>query len=347
MNSRKPLRTTKLLAHSVYAGLLIGLLTLAASLPVSAALRAHYQLNETSGTTVGAAIGPAGSLAGSGSTWTSGILNNALGFSGSGNAYFEDDPALEGSGGNNITVSFWFYNPSSLSQLGAVILQKGYLGGITYGFRVDSTGAGIDYVRDRAQGGNYLRNSGALSFDTWHNVVGVFNRDQPVADSTAANLMQLFVDGKSIGTRSSSGNLTNNTARLTIGAQDAGSGSFNQLFQGSVDDVGIWDECVTFRKIASINGLGRFEGLDLGSAQLDQFVTAFDTQGSIAINGNTWQYTTGLSGVLGAIGGTAGVDAFIVLDATSNGMITVVPEPGTLALGILGGLTAALIRRRK
>jgi hypothetical protein len=76
-------------------------------------------------------------------------------------------------------------------------------------------------------------------------------------------------------------------------------------------------------------------------------VTAFDTQGSIAINGNTWQYTTGLSGVLGAIGGTAGVDAFIALDAAGNGMITVVPEPGTLALGILGGLTAALIRRRK
>lgn len=133
--------------------------------------------------------------------------------------------------------------------------------------------------------------------------------------------MQLFVDGVSQGMRSSSGNLSNNVARFTIGAQDAGAGAFNQRFVGKIDDVGVWNECLTFRKIAALYALGLFEGLELSSPQIDQFVNAFAGQGSITIGANNWHYTTALgSTTIGTIGGTAGVDAFVVMDSNGNGM---------------------------
>jgi hypothetical protein len=313
-------------AHHTLARWLLGLLAIAAltgGLPVFAALTANYKLNETSGTTINAQVGPSGSLTGSGNAWIAGQLGNALSLDGNGNGYVEDDAVLDGANtNNNITVSFWVFNPSSASQPGATILQKGMTNQITYSFRLDATGGGIDYSRDRAQAGYYVRNSGSLAYDTWHHVVGVYSRNQAATnDITANNNMQLFIDGKSAGTRSSSGNLTNSTGRFTIGAQDAGGGNFNMRFQGNVDDIGVWNECLTFKKIAALYALGIFEGLDLSSPQIDQFVNAFANQGSITIGADNWHYATGLgSTTIGTTGGTAGNDAYVVMDGNGNGM---------------------------
>ncbi|MEI6196377.1 MAG: LamG domain-containing protein, partial [Verrucomicrobiota bacterium] len=297
-----------------------------------AGLTAHYRLDETSGSAISAQIGPAGSLTGTGNAWISGQITNAISFDGNGNAYVEDNGALDFGDpanpalttNNNYTVCFWAYIPSTPAQLGAILVQKGKTGEVTYGFRLDATtGNSIDFFRDRAQGGNYVKNTGALALDTWHQVAGVFNRNQAIiGDISPQNELKVFVDGKIIsGTRSSSGNLTNSTGRLTIGARDAGGGSFANRFLGKVDDVGVWSECLTYKKIGALYALGIYEGLDLSSPQIDLFVNAFLNQGSITIGANNWHYTTALGGTtIGTTGGTAGVDAYVVLDTSGNGM---------------------------
>jgi hypothetical protein len=304
-------------------GWLFCLFTLALSSTGFAALTAHYRLDETSGTIINAAVGPSGSLAGTGSTWVSGQITKALNLDGNGNGYVEDDAALDGDGTNsNITISFWVNKADVAQVANAVFIQKGFAGARTYSFQLQSTD-GIQFVRERAQGGSYTRTGPAsIVADTWYHVVGVYNRNQPVLDVTAQNNMQLFVDGVSQGTRSSSGNLSNNVARFTLGAQDAGAGAFNQRFVGKIDDVGVWNECLTFGEIAALNALGRFEGLELSSPQIDQFVNAFANQGSITIGANNWHYATGLgSTTIGTTGGSAGADAYVVMDSNGNGMM--------------------------
>ena len=298
--------------------------------PALAQPTAHYRLDENSGVIINSDVGPAGSLEGSGSAWIGGQITNCLSLNGNGSGYVEDDIALEGNGGNNITVSFWVNKPSG-SQPGAVLVQKGFTNQITYGFRIPSTGDGIEYVRDRAQGGFYIcAGAASMTPGEWYHVVGAYNRNQPVANSTATNTMELFVNGMSVGTRASSGNLTNSAGRFTLGSQSVSGGTFNQRFQGQIDDAGVWDTCLTYKKIAAIHALGRFEAIECSDARIDSFLSAFVPGGEILINGHPWKYATGLAGGFGSTGGSAGIDAWVVLDAGGNGMQTT-PAPSLSA----------------
>ncbi|MEI6194747.1 MAG: Calx-beta domain-containing protein [Verrucomicrobiota bacterium] len=311
------------------AALPLSLIILAGNLAI-AQPTAHYRFNENSGTVISADIGPAGNLEGSGTTWSVGQIANAISLNGNGGGYVEDDTALEGNGGNNITVCFWI-NKSSGSQPGAVFIQKGYTNQITYSFRIQSTGDGIEYVRDRAQGGFYSRAGlSSLTPGQWYHVAGTYNRNQNVQNCTATNSMEIFINGVSLGTRSSSGDLTNNSGRFTIGSQSVNGGGFNQRFQGKVDDVGVWDMCLSYKKIAAIYAMGRFEGIDCNDARVDSFLSAFTAGGQVVINGHPWSYTTGLAGGTGSTGGTAGVDAWVILDANGNGMQTIQPPSLTI-----------------
>jgi hypothetical protein len=331
---------TKVAARLTRVGCLARLLMEAALivdpfLPALAEPTAHYRLDETAGTNLAATVGPAGTLEGSGCTWASGQISNCLALSGSGSGCVGDDTALEGNGGNNITVSFWVNKPGGL-QPGAVVLQKGYTNQITYGFRIQSTGDGIEYVRDRAQGGFYSRAGlSNLTPDKWYHIVGVYNRDQNVVDCTGTNTMEIFVNGISSGTRTSSGNLTNNSGRFTLGSQSVNGGGFNRRFQGKLDDASVWDTCLTYKKIAAIHALGRFEGVECKDSRIDSFVSAFTGGGQIVINGHTWTYTTRLAGGTGTTGGTAGADAWVIMDAGGNGMQTL--PPPALSFKMSGG----------
>jgi hypothetical protein len=90
---------------------------------------------------------------------------------------------------------------------------------------------------------------------------------------------------------------------------------------GTLDDIGIWDETISAQKIAAIYALGKFEDINLQSPDIDQFLTAFANHSKAVINCNVWQYTSGLTGVSGTTGGNVeSCNAFVVLDDSGNGM---------------------------
>jgi len=121
----------------------------------------------------------------------------------------------------------------------------------------------------------------------------------------------------------------------------------SQTFQGDLDDIGVWDEALDPKKIALLNGLGRFSGVDLGSASIDNVLAVYNaTSGTATAGSEIWGYKTGLgSTTVGATGGSvAGGDAYIVLDTSGNG-VQQIPEPATVALAAVGLL--GLRRRRR
>ncbi|MBL7114823.1 MAG: hypothetical protein ISS35_03585 [Kiritimatiellae bacterium] len=75
---------------------------------------------------------------------------------------------------------------------------------------------------------------------------------------------------------------------------------------------------------ALIHALGRYSGVALDDSSIDDVLAAFGTTSSATAGGDLWVYKTaaelGAGTTLGTSGGTAGVDAYVVLDTSGNGM---------------------------
>lgn len=138
-----------------------------------------------------------------------------------------------------------------------------------------------------------------------------------------------------------------NSSALQIGNRgDSLSNSSSGSTGSTLDDVGIWDQSLSGQRIAAIHAMGLFEDLNLQHGGVDDLLTAFGNETLATINGNPWSYTSGLTGPMGATGGSAGeIGAFVVLDGSGNGM-TLVPEPGSVLL-LLSALACGLLWRRR
>ena len=269
---------------------------------------------------------------------------NCLTLSGSGSAYAGDDAAFK-SDGKNITVSCWVNLSNNVTQIpNAVLVMKGDTGAfnIMYGLRLNAATTGFEFVRSRGNPPSATDTRAgptvSLTPGTWYHVVGVYCRNYNTNASvnyTANNKEQCFVNGIGSGVSTRSQDLDTNTSPYTVGSQSDGAGGFVNRIIGNVDDVSVWHGVLSFQKIATLYALGYFEGLASNAAQIDAFVAAF-TAGpgnSIMINGHKWQYTQSLgSTTIGTTGGTAGTDAYVVLDGAQNGMKITADTAPTLTI---------------
>ena len=187
--------------------------------------------------------------------------------------------------------------------------------------------------------GGTVRGGPDLSDQSWHHVaVGV-------TDGATANDAQIWVDGI-LQTLDNSSTRAINTASgndVRIGrAIGGGEADFN----GQIDEAAVWSALKTNQEMALVHGVGRYSGVALNDSSIDSVLDAFNSQGATIAGSELWSYKTAAdlgnpSTTVGFSGGTAGADAYIVLDASGNGMQTVASTPrAQWALDESAGTTA-------
>lgn len=277
---------------------------------LSADLKVHWPLDELSGSQVsdtsgegndGTWLGSSGSVA-----WqpTGGIDGGAVSFSGTNGDTFVTS-SFNSVSGTPFTMSVWVKTTSTANDT-MVYLGDGSTGSSYNTLKIQGGSARV-VIRNTSEiqaSGPSVRNG------QWHHVLGVYN---------GTDARELYVDGNLVNssatevsdvtlTRFGIGGLTRNTPVAPV-----------DLFTGELDEVALWDRAFEAGDVAALHGL-----VTLGagnSANLEDFVAAFASQGTVTLRGVDWEYVTGLSGGVGTTAGSvSGGDASIVLAGGGQGM---------------------------
>ena len=297
----------------------------------------------------------------------SGKFGEALGFvssidfGGNINNYDQLDIGSNGPGAGLYTVSYWF-NWAGLAtwlKSGSPLFGGFANSGNDNGWRAQmaSTYLAIP-VRNSAGFGNSEIDYGAVSTNTWHNLVvqfasssgnGVPDRVVAYLDGNGSGLSGT-ANGWSLG-GANGPNLSpgyNNGSALTLGNV---SGDGSQQFNGKGDDLAEWQAQLTDGEARSLYTLGSTGALNYTAVQSQSLWNVFNgTLTNTTVNGLNWVSTTGLSGNAGDVVALGGGSYGLVLDGSGDGVIgSVVPEPGTLVLLVSGliGLVCYAWRKRK
>ena len=128
--------------------------------------------------------------------------------------------------------------------------------------------------------------------------------------------MQLYYDGKLVQTATRNDTLY---SRFQVGVNRAQ----NQSFSGLIDDVAMIGEPFVPGEVAVIHGLGRFSGLALDDAKINEAL-ALGPGGKVegvGADNHIWLHASGLTGEQGSISGSiAGRDAIIVVGDDGTGL---------------------------
>jgi hypothetical protein len=237
----------------------------------NAALVAHYEFEETSGTTLTDSSGNGFDASvvnpnGTGDLNVAGAYGGSSGYRPGSNV---NDYGVRSTGtsdfgitGNNArTISFWFNTPSFGDQfrllgMGQSAAQKSF--DITAENNANSGNA--NRIGLRYGNGNVFfdaDNSGtAFAINTWYHVAYVYDGTTlGLGDLTDSNGLSVFVNGVQID--ADGGNLNNPTQVLNTGTGNFAFGARNDLSQfnlypGLLDDVQVYDEALSAAEVTSL-----------------------------------------------------------------------------------------------
>ena len=155
---------------------------------------------------------------------------------------------------SSFTVATWFKTTANFPDEG-VMVNKGGLGS-------ESSGANQNYglwftPSERLQGGfettggtnRYITSANAYNDGQWHH--GVVTFDNP------NNIVRLFVDGRQIGTLSTTSN-PDNTGSQPLRIAGNAQSLTEDFFIGQLDEVGVWNRTLTSAEITSLMNTGLF-----------------------------------------------------------------------------------------
>ena len=226
-----------------------------------------------------------------GATQVAGQHGNALSFDGVSDYVEVADSASSDFGTGDFTLEAWVKTNGSSDRQG-IINKRG--GGQDYIFWIAENDQLYAYIKDSNGNSTNLNSTATVSADgNWHHVAAVFDRD---ADCS------FYVDGNlttGIDISTYSGNISPD-APLYIGSE-----GIQRYFNGSIDDVGIWNRTLDAYEIAAIYGLGteKFEAvsmalnnswdLDFTTEEISQLATLYVAEESGVIGGMNFTYYSG------------------------------------------------------
>ena len=202
-------------------------------------LVSYWTFDETSGSIAHDTVGTNnGNLSGD-ATWTTGVLNGGLQFSGNGWVNVPDSPSLNITG-NEITISAW-YRPSTNdieTNSNSQIVSKwlGSNSAYTLGYDVES-----NYIWFVINADNNVRAYSAVPVDNineWYHLVGVYNGSEQIVYINA-------VPGSSFA---NTGNIHVSSRSLRISGYPD---DFSPL-HGIVDDIRIYNRALSYEEVVQL-----------------------------------------------------------------------------------------------
>jgi hypothetical protein len=168
----------------------------------------------------------------------------------------------------------------------------------------------------------FVDGTSAINDGQWHMVA--------VTRDFSAGKTSLFVDSAfqvSDGTGISGAQFTGVPTYI---AGNTFNSSTDYAFNGSLDDVSLWNERLTLTDLKAMDGLV-LSGPDYNAKDAGALFTLFTNGGTATVEGRSWAKVSGLSGSAGTVESLGGSNYAVVLDGSGNGVETV-PEPATAAL---------------
>ncbi len=313
-----------------------------ASAAMTTNLQAYIPLDETSGTDV-YSVGLGTGINVGADIGAEGIIGTAYDFETDEEDWVNfNDPATVGA-----TMTFAaFVKPESLrtdltganSRNGVLFSDSSYYGfGTTQGRLHMLLHDGTTY-QDHISGA-----AGALTLGVYQHIAATTSI-VPDGNGMYTSTVKFYIDGIHVDTVVRT---VNSDSRGSKDMTVANAGT-QRKWDGLIDEAAIWSSTLSDQEIALVNGLARLAQVTANDAALDDVMAAFNAGlgNSAMAGGYEWVYTAGLgAGPVGTIGGSVGgSDAFIILDASGNGVQVSIPEPASLGLLALG---AVLIVRRR
>jgi PKD repeat protein len=208
------------------------------ALAQGAGLVAAYGFNEGTGsnTTDSSGNGNTGTLIGT--AWTSGKNGQALSFNGTGSLVtIPDSPSLHLS--EALTIEAWVF-PTAVSNGWMPIAFKPLTNSqISFVLQGATPQSGVPSLFVSPATDN-LWGSNPLSINTWSHLAGTYD----------GSVLRLYVNGIQVATKAQSGNLGYSNEALTLG----GNTLFQAFWQGSIDDVRIYNRALSVAEIQTDMG---------------------------------------------------------------------------------------------
>lgn len=151
--------------------------------------------------------------------------------------------------GNDLTLGIWFLTKNALQSNGQILLGRNDISdGTKYTIQILSNSGNIIYDVANSSVGGIIDDNITVTANLWHQIIMTYN----------FSTISLYYDGIISSSTFRDQILGTETAMFRIGAQDYGGA--NRYFNGSLDDVAVWNRSLSSDEVYSLFQGGRSGG---------------------------------------------------------------------------------------
>lgn len=203
-----------------------------------------------------------------------GIINDAFNFSGDNQfVNVSNHPAVD----FPLTLQAWFKRTSIPPDDYYSLVSKGSIFDTDTNFDmgIRQGNFNVTYLYWRDSGtlyGGELHSTTNFSDNAWHHLVGIIN---------ITGDMEMYLDGVSLGTNTANENFSANTHPMKIGSL-SGTVSSELNWNGSIDEVGIWNRSLTEEEVLNLYNSGSGLPFGFGDGNVSVILISPDDESSLS-----------------------------------------------------------------